>query len=65
MQAKQTVREVLDRLPDDCSLDDVIYHLFVVDAVNRGRSQAEAGQTVSHEDAVRELRRKWLTGAAR
>jgi len=28
-QAKQTVRELLDRLPDDCSLDDVQYHLYV------------------------------------
>lgn len=64
MQAKQKVREVLDRLPDDCSLDDVLYHLYVVNAVNRGQADAAAGQTVSHDDVARELRKKWLIGAA-
>jgi len=63
MQAKQTVREVLDRLPDDCSLDDVLYHLYVVDAVNRGKAEADAGQTMSHDDVAKELRKKWLIGA--
>lgn len=27
--AKTQVREVLDLLPDDCSLEDVQYHLYV------------------------------------
>ena len=34
--AKDTGRALLDRLPNDCSLDDVLYHLYVVQAVNRG-----------------------------
>ena len=29
-RAKDTVRALLDRLPDDFSLDDVLYHLYVV-----------------------------------
>ena len=64
MQAKQTVREVLDRLPDDCSMDDVLYHLYVAQAIDRGKTEAGAGQTVSHDDVARELRKKWLIGAA-
>jgi hypothetical protein len=64
LEAKQTVREVLDRLPDDCSLDDVLYHLYVVNAVNRGQAEVAAGQTVSHDDVARELRKKWLIGSA-
>lgn len=64
MQAKQTVRELLDRLPDDCSLDDVQYHLYVLQSIERGRADAEAGRTISHEDVARELRKKWLTSAA-
>ena len=64
LQAKQTVREVLDRLPDDCSLDDVLYHLYVANAVSRGQAEAAAGQTVSHDDVARELRKKWLIGAS-
>lgn len=60
--AKATVREVLDRLPDDCSLEDVLYHLYVVDKVNRGLADVEAGRVVPHEVAMRELRQRWAAG---
>ena len=63
MQAKQTVRDILDRLPDDCSLDDVLYHLYVVSSVDRGRAEAADGKVTSHDDVARELRKKWLSGA--
>jgi hypothetical protein len=33
METKDTVRALLERLPDDCTLDDVLYHLYVVQAV--------------------------------
>jgi len=62
VQTKETVKAVLDRLPDDCSLDDVLYHLYVVQAVARGQADVEAGRTLSHEQVAGELRRKWLTG---
>jgi predicted transcriptional regulator len=61
--AKETVRALLERLPDDCSLDDVLYHLYVVQAVARGVSDADAGRTLSHEQVARELRRKWQLGS--
>lgn len=63
-QAKQTVRELLDRLPDDCSLDDVQYHLYVVQAVERGRADSRAGRVIPHEVVAAELRRKWSLGDA-
>ena len=60
MQTKDTVRAVLDQLPDDCSLEDVLYHLYVVQAVARGRADVEAGRTLSQQQVAEELRRKWL-----
>lgn len=63
MTAKETVRALLDRLPDDCSLDDVLYHLYVVQAVARGLTDGEAGRTLSHEQVALELRRKWQLGS--
>lgn len=64
MTAKETVRALLERLPDDCSLDDVLYHLYVVQAVARGVSDADAGRVTSHEIVAADLRRKWLLGSA-
>lgn len=60
MEAKQAVRALLDRLPDDCSVDDVLYHLYVLQAVERGQADVAAGRTIAHEDVDRALRQKWL-----
>jgi predicted transcriptional regulator len=65
MTAKQTVRELLDRLPDDCSLDDVQYHLYVVQAADRGLADIAGGRTIPHAEVDADLRRKWLLGDAR
>ena len=42
MTTKDTVRALLDRLPDDCSLDACSIHLYVVQAVARGQADEEA-----------------------
>jgi len=62
VQAKETVRSLLEDLPDNCSLDDVLYHLYVIQMVERGRSEAEAGKLIPHETVAEEMRRKWLVG---
>ena len=63
MEAKQAVRALLDRLPDDCSVEDVLYHLYVLQAVERGQEDAVAGRVISHEEVESAMRRKWLRGA--
>jgi predicted transcriptional regulator len=65
MTAKETVRALLDRLPEDCSLEDVLYHLYVVQAVGEGLSDIEAGRVIPHDEVAAELRRKWLLGSAK
>lgn len=63
MSSKQRVRELLERLPDDCSLDDVVYHLCVMQKVEAGQADAEAGRLIPHEVVAAELRRKWTVGS--
>lgn len=57
--AKAQVRQVLDLLPDDCSLEDVQYHLYVAEKLRRRMAQADAGQAVPHREAEERLD-KWL-----
>ena len=64
MRTKDRVREILERLPDDCTIEDVLYHLYVVQAVERGRADGNAGRVVPQEDVLEELRRRWSVGAA-
>lgn len=62
MEAKHAVRALLDRLPDDCSVEDILYHLYVLQAVERGQAEAAAGRTVSQEEVDRTMRARWLRG---
>jgi len=63
VHTKETVRALLDRLPDDCTMDDVLYHLYVVQAVEQGRAELHADHLIEHDQVVAQLRRKWLLGA--
>jgi hypothetical protein len=63
--AKQRVRDLLERLPDNCSLDDVVYHLYAMLKVDAGLAEAEAGRLIPHDVVAAELRRKWTVGSER
>ncbi|MFN2455724.1 MAG: hypothetical protein ABR577_16055 [Pyrinomonadaceae bacterium] len=58
--AKEEVESLLDKLPDDCSLEDIQYHLYVIEKVRHGLEAADAGRTVTHEEAEGQLG-EWLT----
>jgi hypothetical protein len=63
LATKQRVRDLLERLPDDCSLDDVVYHLYVIQKIEAGLADAEAGRLIPHDVVAAELRRKWSAGS--
>ena len=56
--AKDEVRELLANLPDDASLEDIQYHLYVRQKIQRGLAAAEQGRTVAHEEVVRRMSRR-------
>jgi|OpeIllAssembly_1097287.scaffolds.fasta_scaffold432104_1 hypothetical protein len=41
---KKAVRDLLKKLPDNCSLEDVQYHPYVLQKAERGLKDAEKGQ---------------------
>ena len=63
MTIKQSVIELLDKLPENCTLDEIQYHLYVLQTVERGRQEFAQGKKLRHEDVMRELRKKWQSGA--
>ena len=58
--AKQEVEAMLNKLPDDCSLEDIQYHLYVLEKIQRGTERAVTEGTVNQEEAEERLG-KWLT----
>ena len=58
--AKKQVQELLETLPDDASFEDIQYHIYVRQQVQRGFDEADAGRVVSHEEVQKRLA-KWTT----
>lgn len=54
--AKQHAREVIERLPEDASWDDVMYELYVRESIDAGLADVAAGRTVPHDQVKARLR---------
>jgi hypothetical protein len=57
--AKQVAKEILDSLPDDCSLEEIQYRLYVRQMVEEGREDVRKGDLVSQAEIEQDLER-WL-----
>lgn len=58
--AKDQVQKILEKLPDDASFEDIQYHIYVRQMIERGLADVEAGRVVTHEEVERRLA-KWRT----
>lgn len=56
---KQEVSNLLNRLPDDCILEDVQYHLYVLQKIERGLKDVEEGRVYTQEEVEKKMS-KWL-----
>ena len=60
LAAKQEAQEMIENLPDNCTYEDIQYHLYVVEKIKNGINRAENGETSSHEEAKQRMA-KWLS----
>lgn len=58
--AKQEVKALLDQLPDDATLEDIHYHLYVLEKIRRGEQRAENEGQLSQDDVEARLS-KWIS----
>lgn len=56
---REEVESLLDRLPSDATIEDVQYHLYVIDKVRKGLESAERDGGLTQEQ-VEERLSKWL-----
>jgi hypothetical protein len=59
MLSKETAKQVIDSLPNDASMDDIIHALYVNLKFSHGEKQIREGKGVSQADAKKRLE-KWL-----
>jgi hypothetical protein len=54
---KSEVTSMLKGLPEDASFEDIQYHLYVLEKVNRGLERAEKEGAVPHREAKKRLKK--------
>ena len=64
MSTKEAALRLIERLPDDVSLEDIMYELYFRQRVDRGLQEIEEGALISHEDVKRSLA-QWLQSTGR
>ncbi len=56
---KEEVSLLLERLPDDTTIEDIQYHLYVMEKVRNGLESIERDGGLTHQQ-VEERLSKWL-----
>jgi predicted transcriptional regulator len=57
---KQSVLEMIERLPETVSVEDIMAELYLRQKVDEGLRQLDAGEGIEHEEAKRRPA-KWLS----
>jgi predicted transcriptional regulator len=47
---KQLIRDAVEKLPADATVEDAMERLYLLAKIERGLAQADAGETLSHEE---------------
>ncbi len=56
---KEVVRGILDQLPEETSLEEVQYRLYVREKIEHGLEDVAAGRVISQAEAEQRMA-KWL-----
>jgi hypothetical protein len=52
---KKEAMDTIAKLPDNVDIDEIMYRLYVLDKIRKGREAVEEGRTISHEELRREI----------
>ena len=59
--AKREALALIQQLPDNSSLEDIQYHLYVREKVEHGQRDLKSKKTLSQKEVERRMK-KWLKG---
>ena len=53
---KREALDVISKLPDSASIDDIMYQLYVLDKIRKGQEAIKDGKTISVEELKKEMK---------
>jgi len=60
LSSKDKVLNFIKSLPDDLSIEEITYRLYINERIIKAQQQIKDGNFLTHEDA-KERMKKWLT----
>lgn len=57
--AKKEVQQILNRIPNNSTFEDIQYHIYVREKIERGLTDVREGRVLSHREVKKRLS-KWL-----
>jgi predicted transcriptional regulator len=61
---KQAALKIIEQMPDDVSLEDIMHELYFRQRVDRGLKESEEGKLIPHDEVMREIA-EWLRSSGR
>jgi predicted transcriptional regulator len=56
---KEKLETLIKELPDTVDIEEVMYRLYVMQKIEAGEAAITAGKTLSHDEAMKRLSKKW------
>ncbi len=60
--AKEEVSNLLEGLPDDCSLEDIQYHLYVLQKIEKGLKDVKDGRVYTQDEVEKRMSKFCVRG---
>lgn len=60
MCTKDAVLDMIRKLPEEATVDDIMYQLYVRQKVEEGLRELDAGEGIPHDEVKKEVA-QWLT----
>jgi len=54
---KEEVIELIEKMPDDCTVEDILYELYLKQKVDKGLQDIQEGRVVEHEEVKQRVSR--------
>ena len=55
---KQEVIKAISTLPENVTIEDIMYRLYVIEKIRKGKKAVKEGRTISVDELKREMK-KW------
>ena len=58
MTVKEAAKNIIDHLPNESSMEDIIHALYIQEMLEKGEQEIRDGKGIPHEEAVKRIK-KW------